>query len=236
MKIDQLISEAQSVRDLASKLDPMRESFSQSVEALEGNLALKLSLLMTLYDSNQVAESIPVLLVQDAADALILLLKFAELDNDDLMRLEEALGDLDHRFYGARFVARILGDCPLSESTAVLQEILKKEPESGEAIIKMMFTFDDFLDASGPMLKAVIEDIDNETAAVAFKAVSTEKIEKTFGCLDGAHEQAIRAEMQRIGNVRIVEAEEAQRTIVRKALRSRDEGLFYFSFIKEANL
>lgn len=236
MNIDQLISEAHTVRDLASKLDPMRESFSQSVDALEGNLALKLSLLMTLYDSSQVAESIPVLLVQDAADALILLLKFAELDNDNLMRLEEALGDLDHRFYGARFVARILVDCPLSECTAVLHEILSKEPESHEAITRKMFNFEDFLDASGPMLKAVLEDIGNETAAIAFKAASTEKIEKTFGYLDGAHEQAIRAEMQRIGKVRIIEAEEAQKTIIRKAHRLRDEGLFYFSFIKEANL
>ena len=236
MNIDQLISEAHTVRDLASKLDPMRESFSQSVDALEGNLALNLSLLMTLYDSSQVAESIPVLLVQDAADALILLLKFAELDNDNLMRLEEALGDLDHRFYGARFVARILVDCPLSECTAVLQEILSKEPESHEAITKKMFNFEDFLDASGPMLKAVLEDIGNETAAIAFKAASTEKIEKTFGYLDGAHEQAIRAEMQRIGKVRIIEAEEAQKTIIRKAHRLREEGLFYFSFMKEANL
>ena len=236
MNIDQLISEAHTVRDLASKLDPMRESFSQSVEALEGNLALKLSLLITLYDSNQVAESIPVLLVQDAADALILLLKFAELDNDDLMRLEKALGDLDHRSYGAKFVARILVDCPLSECTAVLQEILSKEPESHEAITKKMFNFEDFLDASGPMLKAVLEDIGNETAAIAFKAASTEKIEKNFGYLDGAHEQSIRAEMQRIGNVRIIEAEDAQKTIIRKAHRLRDEGLFYFSFIKEANL
>lgn len=151
--------------------------------------------------------------------------RIASLEKVDVATLAEVQDALAQRLreFAARTQSSIGGQAKLAEllrraggetEKNVLDSLSAHEPAVAQSLRNRLFVFDDILTMGDDRLRTALEAMDGEQLAVALRTAGKELTQKVFSCLTAASSRRLRAQMERIGPVRLSDVEAAQQRTV----------------------
>lgn len=125
---------------------------------------------------------------------------------------------------GVDKVVEILTRLEKGTEQRILNAIEEMDQQTAEKIRNLMFTFDDLLLVDNIGMQKILREIKNETLTLALKTASESIKEKIFQNISEGAADIISEDLEALGPVRLSDVEQAQRSIVRIALRLEEEG------------
>jgi flagellar motor switch protein FliG len=106
----------------------------------------------------------------------------------------------------------------------ILTGIEEKDSETAEKIRNLLFTFDDIHVIDNIGMQKILREVKNETLTLALKTASETVKEKIFQNISEGAAAIINEDLEALGPVKLSDVEQAQRSIVKIAIRLEEEG------------
>jgi flagellar motor switch protein FliG len=106
----------------------------------------------------------------------------------------------------------------------ILTGIEQMDPETAEKIRNLLFTFDDIHVIDNIGMQKILREVKNETLTLALKTASEVVKEKIFQNISERAADIIHEDLEALGPVKLSDVEQAQRSIIKIALRLEEEG------------
>jgi flagellar motor switch protein FliG len=121
-------------------------------------------------------------------------------------------------------VVEILTRMEKSVEQNILAGIEQLNPETAEKIRNLLFTFDDIHVIDNIGMQKILREVKNETLTLALKTASEVIKDKIFQNISEGAAAIINEDLEALGPVKLSDVEQAQRSIVKIALRLEEEG------------
>jgi flagellar motor switch protein FliG len=125
---------------------------------------------------------------------------------------------------GIRSVAEILNRVDGSTEASILKGIEEQKQDLADEIRKLMFVFEDLLQADDRGIMAILKEVTNEVLQVALKTASEELKEKIFKNMSERAAQMMKEDLEVMPPVRLKDVETAQQSIIKAAKKLESEG------------
>ena len=123
---------------------------------------------------------------------------------------------------GIGSVAEIFNSLDRDTSKLMLEQIEGKNDELSEEIRNMMVTFEDILMIDDIGIREIMQRVDKKALALALKGTVEELQERFYSNMSSRAVEMMKEEMEFMGQVKIKDVNEAQRTVI-DVLRELDE-------------
>jgi flagellar motor switch protein FliG len=124
-------------------------------------------------------------------------------------------------------VADILRAC--GGHSSFLDDLRARRPDLAEEINRQLFVFDDVARLEDRALQGVLKGIDRRKLALALKDAREPTREKVLGNLSRRAVEAVSAELDSLGPVKLAEVEAARDEIVATILRLEERGEIFIA-------
>jgi flagellar motor switch protein FliG len=121
-------------------------------------------------------------------------------------------------------VVEILTRMEKSVEQNILTGIEQLDPETAEKIRNLLFTFDEIHVIDNIGMQKILREVKNETLTLALKTASDMVKDKIFQNISEGAAAIIMEDLEALGPVKLSDVEQAQRSIVKIALRLEEEG------------
>ena len=118
---------------------------------------------------------------------------------------------------GVKAAANIIGKTKLDIETSVMADISGEDEDLAERIADNMFVFDMLVDLDNRSIQILMRTLEQEQMAYALKAAPEPVVEKFMANMSQRQGAMFLDEMEQMGMVRVTDAEDAQRDIIRQA-------------------
>lgn len=125
---------------------------------------------------------------------------------------------------GVKAAANIMGKTKLDIETTVMADISGEDEELAMRIADNMFDFDNLVDLDNRSIQVLMRTLEQEQMAYALKAAPDPVVEKFLSNMSQRAGAMFMDEMEMMGMVRVTDAEDAQRNIIRQARKLQDAG------------
>jgi flagellar motor switch protein FliG len=125
---------------------------------------------------------------------------------------------------GLEKVVEILTRLGKSMEQNILAGIEQLDPETAEKIRNLLFTFDDLYMVDNIGMQKMLREVKNETLTLALKTASESVKDKIFQNISDGAKEIITEDLEALGPVKLADVEQAQRSIIKIALRLEEEG------------
>ena len=138
----------------------------------------------------------------------------------------KALGETSREAYGGvRAVAEMFNRLEQNASKDILDNIESSNPELGETIRHLMFTFEDLLQVDGNGIRELLARVDRKVLTIALKGTS-EKLKNHFlQVMSQRGAEMLREDMEALGPVKMREVEASQQQIIAAVRLLESEGV-----------
>ncbi|HUU59626.1 MAG TPA: FliG C-terminal domain-containing protein, partial [Phycisphaerae bacterium] len=152
-------------------------------------------------------------------------------DDETVREVEEALAAQLRSFVaagpapgrGEARLAELLQRAGLETERNVIRSLTESQPALAESLRGRMFTFEEIASLPSGRLREALEATGSAELALALRTAGKETRRKVLSVLSGAAGRRVRAEMERIGPVRLSDVEAAQQRVVERLHRTGDE-------------
>lgn len=125
---------------------------------------------------------------------------------------------------GVKAAANIMGKTKLDIETSVMTDISGEDEDLAMRIQDNMFDFDNLVDLDNRSIQILMRTLEQEQMAYALKAAPEPVVEKFMANMSQRAGAMFLDEMEQMGMVRVTDAEDAQRDIIRQARKLQDAG------------
>ena len=125
---------------------------------------------------------------------------------------------------GVKAAANIMGKTKLDVETSVMTDISGADEDLAMRIQDNMFDFDNLVDLDNRSIQILMRTLEQEQMAYALKAAPEPVVEKFLSNMSQRAGAMFLDEMEMMGMVRVTDAEDAQRDIIRQARKLQDAG------------
>jgi flagellar motor switch protein FliG len=125
---------------------------------------------------------------------------------------------------GVKAAAKIMGKTKLDLESAIMSDINAVDEDLALRIQDNMFDFENLVDLDNRSIQILMRTLEQEQMAYALKAAPEPVVEKFLGNMSQRAGAMFLDEMEMMGMVRVTDAEEAQRNIIRQARKLQDAG------------
>ena len=125
---------------------------------------------------------------------------------------------------GVKAAANIMGKTKLEIETTVMKDIGADDEDLAMRIQDNMFDFENLVDLENRSIQILMRTLEQEEMAYALKAAPNAVVEKFMANMSQRAGAMFMDEMEMMGMVRVTDAEEAQRNIIRQARKLQDAG------------
>ena len=125
---------------------------------------------------------------------------------------------------GVKAAANIMGKTKLDIETSVMTDISDEDEDLAMRIQDNMFDFENLVDLDNRSIQILMRTLEQEQMAYALKAAPEPVVEKFLANMSQRAGAMFLDEMEMMGMVRVTDAEDAQRDIVRQARKLQDAG------------
>ena len=125
---------------------------------------------------------------------------------------------------GVKAAANIMGKTKLDIETSVITEVSDEDEDLAMRIQDNMFLFENLADLDNRSIQILMRTLEQEQMAYALKAAPEPVVEKFLANMSQRQGAMFLDEMEMMGMVRVTDAEDAQRDIVRQARKLQDAG------------
>lgn len=195
------------------------------------------AVLVSHLDSDQAAEVLSLLPENIRADILMRVASLDGIQPSALRELDEALEEEFSRISGnlrsfsvggTKAAVDILRLMESSGEGDILDRVKDLDPELGQSIDDVMFTFDDLTDVDGRSMQALLREISSDTLVTALKGAGETVREKIFMNLSKRAGEVLHGDLEARGPVRLSDVKAAQKEILTIARRMAEGGDFSF--------
>jgi len=152
-------------------------------------------------------------------------------DDETVREVEEALAAQLRNFVaagpalggGESRLAELLHRAGLETERNVIRSLTESQPALAESLRGRMFTFEEIASLPSGRLREALDATGSAELALALRTAGKETRRKVLSVLSGAAGRRVRAEMERIGPVRLSDVEAAQQRVVERLHRTGDE-------------
>ncbi len=145
----------------------------------------------------------------------------AEVERSLAARLAGASAE-QGKFGGVAAITEILHRAGYATQRAVLEGLTPSEPLLAESIRQRMFGFEDIVHMPADRLGAALGGLEETELAVALRTAGQQVKDHIYSALPASTVRRVRAEMDRIGPVRLSDVEAAQQKVVDMVRRHED--------------
>ena len=124
---------------------------------------------------------------------------------------------------GFEKAVQILRTMNQDRNSAILEQIDDMDAELAQTMRSKMFTFEGLATLDDHVLQSLLREVSNDSLTLALKNSSEKLKARIFSNLSPRAVQMIREDLETIGSARMKEVEAVQRSIVKKAMKVRDE-------------
>jgi flagellar motor switch protein FliG len=135
----------------------------------------------------------------------------------------------DQQVGGVKVTSEILGRLGRSTESAILEALDEKDPELGNAIRSLMFTFDDVLKLDDRSLQELLKEIGSDELAKALKLVDDGMRQKIYKNMSKRGAEMLTEDIEMMPPIRVSEVEASQRAILDVTKRLEAEGRIVIS-------
>jgi flagellar motor switch protein FliG len=125
---------------------------------------------------------------------------------------------------GVKAAANIMGKTKLEVETSVMTDISGEDEDLAMRIQDNMFDFENLVDLDNRSIQILMRALEQEQMAYALKAAPEPVVEKFMANMSQRAGAMFLDEMEQMGMVRVTDAEDAQRDIIRQARKLQDAG------------
>ena len=125
---------------------------------------------------------------------------------------------------GVKAAANIMGKTELEIETSVMTDISGEDEDLAMRIQDNMFDFENLVDLDNRSIQILMRTLEQEQMAYALKAAPEPVVEKFMANMSQRAGAMFLDEMEQMGMVRVTDAEDAQRDIIRQARKLQDAG------------
>ena len=125
---------------------------------------------------------------------------------------------------GVKAAANIMGKTKLDVETSVMTDISSADEDLAMRIQDNMFDFENLVDLDNRSIQILMRTLEQEQMAYALKAAPEPVVEKFLSNMSQRAGAMFLDEMEMMGMVRVTDAEDAQRDIIRQARKLQDAG------------
>jgi flagellar motor switch protein FliG len=125
---------------------------------------------------------------------------------------------------GVKAAANIMGKTKLVVETSVMADISGEDEDLAMRIQDNMFDFENLVDLDNRSIQILMRTLEQEQMAYALKAAPEPVVEKFMANMSQRAGAMFLDEMEQMGMVRVTDAEDAQRDIIRQARKLQDAG------------
>ena len=125
---------------------------------------------------------------------------------------------------GVKAAANIMGKTKLEIETSVMTDISGEDEDLAMRIQDNMFDFENLVDLDNRSIQILMRALEQEQMAYALKAAPEPVVEKFMANMSQRAGAMFLDEMEQMGMVRVTDAEDAQRDIIRQARKLQDAG------------
>jgi flagellar motor switch protein FliG len=125
---------------------------------------------------------------------------------------------------GVKAAANIMGKTKLDVETSVMTDISGEDEDLAMRIQDNMFDFENLVDLDNRSIQILMRTLEQEQMAYALKAAPEPVVEKFMANMSQRAGAMFLDEMEQMGMVRVTDAEDAQRDIIRQARKLQDAG------------
>jgi len=125
---------------------------------------------------------------------------------------------------GLEKVVEILTRLGKSMEQNILAGIEQLDPETAEKIRNLLFTFDDLYMVDNIGMQKMLREVKHETLTLALKTASESVKDKIFQNISDGAKEIITEDLEALGPVKLADVEQAQRSIIKIALRLEEDG------------
>jgi len=116
---------------------------------------------------------------------------------------------------GIDLASKILNRMNPSTASQVLQSLDEQQQGLADEVRRLMFEFEDLIEADDRSIMAILKELDSQTLATALKTASDRLKERIFQVMSAGAAQMIKEDMEVMGPVRLTEVEAAQQAIIK---------------------
>ncbi len=143
---------------------------------------------------------------------------------------EIVIGGINDQLVGGiKVTSEILNRLGRSTENAIMESLDEKDPELGNSIRSLMFTFDDVLKLDDKSLQELLKEIGGDDLAKALKLVDEGMRQKIFKNMSKRGAEMLREDIEMMPPIRISEVEASQRVILDATKRLEVEGRIVIS-------
>ncbi|HON22742.1 MAG TPA: FliG C-terminal domain-containing protein, partial [Syntrophales bacterium] len=113
--------------------------------------------------------------------------------------------------------------------SAILESLDERDPELGNAIRSLMFTFDDVLKLDDKSLQELLKEVSGDDLARALKLVDEGMRQKIFKNMSKRGAEMLKEDIEMMPPIRVSEVEASQRVILDVTKRLETEGRIVIS-------
>ena len=166
------------------------------------------------------------------SEVLYRIARIEKVSPDILCQIEEALqreiggfAQVEQQHVGGvDKVVEILTRMEKKAEQDIIAGIEQMDPETAEKIRTLMFTFDDLCMIDNIGMQKILREIKNETLTIALKTATENVKEKIFQNISERAAEIIAEDLEALGPVKLSDVEQAQRSVIKVALRLEEEG------------
>jgi flagellar motor switch protein FliG len=125
---------------------------------------------------------------------------------------------------GVKAAANIMGKTKLEIETSVMTDISGEDEDLAMRIQDNMFDFENLVDLDNRSIQILMRTLEQEQMAYALKAAPEPVVETFMANMSQRAGAMFLDEMEQMGMVRVTDAEDAQRDIIRQARKLQDAG------------
>jgi len=138
-------------------------------------------------------------------------------------------GMTDQQVGGIKVTSEILNRLGRSTESAILESLDERDPELGNAIRSLMFTFDDVLKLDDKSLQELLKEVSGDDLARALKLVDEGMRQKIFKNMSKRGAEMLKEDIEMMPPIRVSEVEASQRVILDVTKRLETEGRIVIS-------
>ncbi|MCC6875055.1 MAG: flagellar motor switch protein FliG [Sandaracinaceae bacterium] len=137
----------------------------------------------------------------------------------------QAFADVErHEITGKKSAADIVKRLPNEFGQSLLTSLRDAEPQTAQAIERLLFVFEDLLRIDGRGMQQLLKEVPTDQLVLALKTASEELKEKVFGNVSSRAADLLHEELSLLGPVKLSDVETAQQAIVQIALELERDG------------
>ena len=137
-------------------------------------------------------------------------------------KLSSLIGNDYETIGGVGTLVDILNSSDRGTEKNIINELEKEKPDLAEKVRSNMFVFEDIITLDSASIQRILREVDSRDLALALKISSEDVADAIYQNLSKRAAQTLREDIEFMGPVRLVEAEEAQQKIV-SIIRMLDE-------------